>query len=194
MTEHIEYLYKYHLSAWFILPACGVSLKDFQSNGFLNTYISEDCSMVLVVVERHGALPHRLWPLIPIQVNLNGTLVKCYTLKIPQEFRSDVQKYKEGRYTEFSEKLKTLIVNHSGLSCLVEIDPITQIPCVVEMDLRLASLFSEHRKPMEDFMAETYYNEDEREEALEIFSSQTELLSKPKPGEFIRLVSVTPAQ
>lgn len=193
MTQYIEELYKHHLSSWFILPACGVCLKDFQSNGFLNTYVSEDCSLILVVVERHSALPARMCGLRPLRITLNGQPVNCYCLEIPVEFKEDAQKYREGRYTEFSEKLKTLIVNHSGLSCLVQTDT-NGFPYVVEMDLRLASLFNQHRRAMEDFMTEAYYNEDEREEGLEIFRSQTELLSKPKPGEFIRLVSTTVTQ
>lgn len=188
MTQYIYELYKHHLSSWFILPACGVNLQDFQSNGFLNTHISEDCTKIYVTVERHSALPARLMTLRPITLVVDSRPYKAYCIHIPAEFREDVMRYKRGKYTEFSETLKTIIVNHSGLSCLVQNDG-NGFPYVVEMDLRLASLFSEHRQAMEEFLVEAYYNEEEREEGLEIFRSQTELLSKPKPGEFIKLVS-----
>ena len=176
---NIRTLYEYNLSTWFILPATGYRKTDFDPYGFINTFVAEDFSYVYVrtVIQ-------------PVALAINGCVAAVtpegnHILCIPINpiHKADLQLYREGKFSMFSDRFKGLILRGSSLHFKIDFNTNES-----EMDLRIAALLSEHRHALEEALAEAIYSEEDREEGLAILKSNLELLRKPLDSEFIQVL------
>lgn len=175
-TLNIRALYEYHLSTWFLLPVTGYSKSDFDPFIFLNVFVANDYSHLYVRTV-----------LSPKSLENNGSKAilteegNCaLAIPINSIHKADFRKYREGKFSEFTDRLKGLIIR--GSSLVVKIDFTTN---ETEMDVRIAALLSEHRHIMEEALAEAIYSEQDREAGLEVLKEGIELLKKPEEHEFI---------
>lgn len=172
-TFDVSLLYQCHLSTWFILPVTGYKKTDFDPH-FINTYLSKDCTAVIVKTSA-------IVPDLKLNCLVNEDNTVLYAIRIPDVFKEDVQKYVEGKYTGFSDKLKGVILAHSTLPYCVDL-------CtgdLTEVDLRMAAILENHKYLVEEALAEALYSEQDREEGLEYIKQSIELLRPPDPKEFL---------
>lgn len=175
-TLNIKALYEYHLSTWFLLPATGYSKSDFDPFIFLNIFVANDYSHLYVrTVLSTKSLENNGSKSMLTAENNCVLAIPINPIHIP-----DFQLYKEGRFSEFSERLKGLIIRGSSLYLKIDFDTNE-----TEMDVRIAALMSEHRHIMEEALAEAIFSEEEREFGLEMLKEGVELLKKPEEHEFI---------
>lgn len=180
MSLNISLLYQYHLSTWFLLPVTGWRKADFDPYSFVNVLISDDCTCLYVVTERcpeHASLKV-----------YKSTGVYLTAFELASVYIADVQLYKEGKFSEFSDRLKGLILRGSELTFKANISD-NEIS-MEEIDFRLSALFENYRFVLEEVLVEAMYDEKDREEGLALIRSK-ELLSKPKPSEFIPKINLT---
>lgn len=175
-TLNIKALYEYHLSTWFLLPATGYSKSDFDPFVFLNVFVANDYSHLYVrtvlstkSLENNGSIS------MLTEENNCVLAIPINPIHVP-----DFQLYREGRYSEFTERLKGLILRGSSLPFKIDFETNN-----VEMDVRIAALLSEHRHVMEEALAEAIFSEEDRESGLEMLKEGIELLKKPEEHEFI---------
>jgi hypothetical protein len=176
---NIRTLYEYNLSTWFILPATGYRKTDFDPYGFINTFVAEDFSYVYV----RTVLP--VWAFAHNGTITTETPEGNHILCIPINpiHKEDLQLYREGKFSKFSDRFKGLIIRGSSLHFKIDFNTDES-----EMDLRIAALLSEHRHALEDALADAIYSEEDREEGLEALKSNLELLRKPLDSEFIQVL------
>lgn len=106
-----------------------------------------------------------------------------YTFDVPQIFIEDLFKFQQGKYSEFTELLKSYIIQYSGLQHNIptgkkvyDVDPITKkVKKVQEVisNEKIMILFKDERYQL--FL----------EELLDIELNQQELLDKPNDTNFI---------
>lgn len=105
-----------NLCSTYVLPLLGLNQWSFgtsTSDNFINSYVSEDDQYLVVEVVN---------PLAPKLMNHNYyrfCLTKpssfLYLFEIPMAFKSDIRRFREGKYSQFSESAKTMIRKNSGL-------------------------------------------------------------------------------
>lgn len=110
-----------NLCNYFILPLLGLNKLSYGEGNFINSYLSKENDLVVEldkdtdtsVLEEHIHYATDLY--------WEDKLVVIYA--IPDEFKSDCELFREGKYSRFSAKSKDLIKKNSGLTYMKQIDP-----------------------------------------------------------------------
>lgn len=125
----------FNLCTTYILPLIGLNKFSFGNNNdsYINSYLSEDDSHV--IVELQGYVSN----LIANHANYRFAYPKeghnFVVFELPSSFKKDVQRFREGKYSEFSEDAKKLIRKKSGLKYKVPV-----VGGKVETDIALLAL------------------------------------------------------
>lgn len=104
---------KYHLCTFYVLPLVGLSNTSFGEDNFVNCYVSEDLSMVLVKVRNTLVIPLEPRHLADtVQVKDEEYLAYA----IPEMWKKDLDFFSAGLYSKMSSAAKELIRTYSGLT------------------------------------------------------------------------------
>jgi len=109
----VSQLNEHNLCTYFILPLAGVSKSKFGGDlNFIDTYLKKDLTSIYVEVFDsilvQGAIPE--------YKEFTDANDKTYLeFSINPNFKSDVEKFIEGKYSQFSNRAKTIIRTNSGL-------------------------------------------------------------------------------
>lgn len=108
-----------NLCNFYVLPLVGLNRTSFGSNvNFINSYVSHDNKhLVVELKEAKGDFEHH--PQYVLDAVVNGIITVVFVL--PQEFLPTVIKFREGKYSQFSDKAKELIKKKSGLNYKVPV-------------------------------------------------------------------------
>lgn len=146
-----------NLCSIYVLPLLGLNRYSFGSpDKFVNSYIAEDDKHVVV------ECLHPYNSLITNHTNykLNFDRDNSYfaVFEIPQYYKEDVRKFKEGKYSKFTDSAKNLIRKKSGLPYKV---PKVGGRYESALELLVLDRAEELRKHLEDKLAVKISNEAE---------------------------------
>jgi len=109
----VSQLNEHNLCTYFILPLAGVSKSKFGGDlNFVDTYLKKDLTSIYVEVFDsilvQGAIPE-----YKEFTDVNGKVYLEFSIN--PSFKPDVEKFIEGKYSQFSARAKTTIRTKSGL-------------------------------------------------------------------------------
>jgi hypothetical protein len=168
----IKKMYGYNLCGYYLLPLLHLNRFMFGPDNFLNCYLDEKNRYLYVKVKDlfDSEIPYKsTW--YETTVSRDSELYFVY--RIPFRWESIVLLFRDGRYSEFSESAKETIIRHSDLAYKVQ-----DAKGNVFTDARLLAL---DRSPV---LVRSLADELDVDESV----LQGELVSRPKPEEFVTLV------
>lgn len=172
LNELLKEIRNVNLCTWYLLPITGLTRFSFDGL-FINSYLEKNRLWIIVQVPDVNLVPGSIRShAIREWSNGHGGFL---AYELTSYWTDDVQLYVEGKYSQFSDALKALIVECSGLHYR-EIDTEGKIIT----DVRLMVLDSQ--KEMRVYLAEEL---DVLEESL-----PADLLSAPPPGSFMDVTEV----
>jgi hypothetical protein len=159
-NQMVSQLNEHNLCTYFILPLAGVSKSKFGGDlNFIDTYLKKDLTSIYVEVFDSILVQGS----IPKYTEFTDENNKVYLeFSINPNFKSDVEKFVEGKYSQFSNRAKTIIRTNSGLMYR------TVVGLTSRTDIRLLAL---DKSPLLKELWDEFLDLDVGEE--------TELLSKP---------------
>lgn len=158
---------KYNLCTWYLLPLVGLNRFSFGEGLFINSYLDRKNLWIIVQIPDLNLVSAKLKvSAIRLWSNDRGGFL-AYSL--PSMSAYDVHWYIKGMYSRFSNSLKSIIFERSGL-------PYRKLKSDggTETDIRLLAL--EGREVVRDFI--------ERELQV-IMDPNQEVLGKPSPESFM---------
>ena len=165
----------YNLSTYFLLPLAGMNMTTFGGDtNYLNCFLGS-LGELIVEVQNVEWCPEMTRSLINWE-NDKGTYY--IHVDIPEHFLEEYELYKEGKYSEFSQKAKDIIYTHSGLLWKGKIGG-KKVSDVSLSDYILLAFnkSKEAKKYLEDMIYETCYESK--------ITEDMELLSKPTEKDYI---------
>ncbi len=168
----IKKMYGYNLCTYYLLPLLHLNRFMFGQDNFLNCYVDEKNRYLYVKVRDlfDSEIPYKnSW--YETTVTKDGALYFVY--RIPFRWESTVLLFRDGRYSEFSELTKETIIRHTDLAYKVQNEAGD-----IFTDARLLAL---DRAPI---LVRSFADELDVDESV----LQGELVSPPKPEEFITLL------
>lgn len=104
-----------NLCSTYILPLLGLNRWSFGAGGkeFINSYISTDDKYIVVECTNPHTVVTTRHPNFKFSMEKDGNYFAIF--EIPVFYNEDVQKFKEGKYSLFSDSAKNLIKKKSGL-------------------------------------------------------------------------------
>ena len=101
-----------NLCSIYMLPLTGLNKNSFGDLNFVNSYLAEDnvhlvveLKQVTTVIQHHS--------FFRFSFMRDGRNYAAF--EIPTQLRDTVSKFREGRYSEFSQEAKTVIIRKSGI-------------------------------------------------------------------------------
>lgn len=104
---------KYNLCTYYLLPLTGLTRLSFGEGLFLNSYLEPDRNWIVVHVPDLFLVPARVKSMAAMTwENEDGGYI---ALAFSDSWKPDVDLFIKGRYSEFSDNLKQIIFDRSGL-------------------------------------------------------------------------------
>lgn len=104
-----------NLCSNYILPLLGLNKWSFGSpDRFVSSYISEDDTYIVVECTRPYSTIITNHANHKLNFEKDGSYFAVFD--VPQYYRDDIKRFREGKYSKFSESAKNLIRKKSGLS------------------------------------------------------------------------------
>lgn len=110
---------KESLVAYYLLPLLKISYRKFGAY-FLDAKLTRDLSGIVVILAHGCKDPY--WEHENYQNDYDTNLHTIVLFSIPDEFKSDVELFSNGKYSKISDLAKGLIYKHSGLYYNKQID------------------------------------------------------------------------
>jgi hypothetical protein len=109
-----------NLCSIYVLPLLGLNRYSFGSpEKFINSYVSEDDKHIVV------ECTHPFTSIIVNHANFKFTMEKdekyIAVFNVPVYYMDDVKKFREGKYSQFTDSAKTMIRKKSGLTYKVPV-------------------------------------------------------------------------
>ena len=142
-----------NLANFHILPLLKLNKASFGEDNFMNAYISEKRDYIIVrVIELEDGLITAMekHPHYVTDIEDDGKYLILFT--IPEEFKKEVDKFTEGKYSEFSDTAKDLIRTYSGLKYNVKVTTSKGTAQVTHAFLRALVKDNDMRIQMEDYL------------------------------------------
>lgn len=99
-----------------VLPLLRFGKDSFGASNFVNSYLSEDGTRLIVKVIEEFLLSRKLYLPGTYSRSLTDPEGNTYLVyRIPGKWRSDVSLFMKGRFSEMSQEAKEAIRSHSGL-------------------------------------------------------------------------------
>lgn len=113
LKELLKEIRDVNLCTWYLLPIIGLNRFSFDGV-FVNSYLEKNHLWIIVQVvdiclvdSEYRSHANRVW---------NNPTGGFLAYGLPDHYKDDIQAYIDGRYSQFSEELKTIIINRSGLA------------------------------------------------------------------------------
>jgi hypothetical protein len=142
-----------NLVNYHILPLLGMNKASFGEQNFINAYLSKKKDYIIVELKE---IDEKLITALEKHVNYatdivddNRTLV---LFTIPDQFKQDVDKFTEGKYSEFSPEAKAIVRKYSGLKYKVRVKADKGDAVITHAFLRALDKDADMRKEMEKFL------------------------------------------
>jgi len=104
-----------NLCSVYILPLLGLNKLSFgTSERFITSYVSEDDLHVVVECTHPYTAVITNHPNFKFSMEKDGKYFAVFN--VPEFYLSDVKKFRKGKYSQFSESAKQLIIKKSGLA------------------------------------------------------------------------------
>lgn len=103
----------HNLCSTYMLPLIGLNKYNFGERFFINSYVSEDNKHLIVELSNSLTIEIINQPTYKFQFSKDDHTFAVF--EIPTLYSEDIQKFRDGKYSLFSEKAKTRIKNGSGL-------------------------------------------------------------------------------
>jgi hypothetical protein len=121
-SEFIRKLNEYNLSTWFILPLLALNRQSFNLGNFIDSYITKDGKSLVIKVADLNICR------ITLEISSYPGLFEFISIQeqdylvfpIDARWRSDIELFILGKYSQFSAAAKSLIRLHSGLKYQVK--------------------------------------------------------------------------
>jgi hypothetical protein len=172
LKELLKEIRNTNLCTWYLLPITGLNRFSFDGV-FLNSYLEKNRMWVIVHVPDINLVPKQyLGHAIRTWSNPRGGYL---AYELASYWKDDIQAYVGGKYSKFSDELKALIIEKSGLQYRQETEFGTFIT-----DCRLLAL-NDHTELRAYLCSELNVTED---------SLPEDLLSVPPPESFMDVTEV----
>lgn len=114
-SQFVKAVHSSNLCTFYVLPFTGLSKFSFGTVNFLNSYVTTSGSHILVkVTDKRDCYPE-----VFTNPYFEGLLLdntgEYIMLKLDPIWLSDFEKFKAGKYSQFSPKAKVAIISFSGL-------------------------------------------------------------------------------
>jgi hypothetical protein len=121
---------------YYLLPL--ISLNKFSfgpPENFINAYLSEDHSEIIVKVKDSD----KVFPIVWSEAPVNDFTATEIFFEVPSQFAKDIKRFLRGEYSKFSSEAKAMIVKNSGLTYMKQ--RVTKEGTnVIDIDARLRAL------------------------------------------------------
>jgi hypothetical protein len=158
-----------NLANYLVLPLLSLSKASFGEENFINAYIGEKRDLIAVEVKETSeelitAIENHPCYTTDLDIEERSFIL----FKLPLEFKPDIDKFAEGKYSEYTEKAKVLLRKYSGLKYKVRVrdpkDP-SREGYVTHAFLRALDKDQDLRREMEHFLGVKI---DSKQELLEL--------------------------
>ena len=99
---------------YYVLPLLRLNVYSFGKGNFVNSYLDIKNKLLLVKIKNKRKLAE-YYSFYAKHNDFVAETEQQIIYRIPKEFYKDLERFKEGKYSEFSEISKKLIKKHSGL-------------------------------------------------------------------------------
>lgn len=113
----IEEKRSYNLCSTYMLPLVGLKRSDLGETNFINSYVDETNTYVVIELKHQTSLSQSS-SLFKFGFHKDNRFYAAF--EVPTQLRDTLTKFREGKYSEFSDEAKTVIRKKSGLQYKVQ--------------------------------------------------------------------------
>lgn len=135
-NEMLKDVYKYNLCTHYLLPLTGINMFSFGEENFVECYAHPDGEFIYVKIKDKQQCKEEAFTNKFYTGEDEVDLYPILRYRLPKYFLNDFEKFREGKYSEFSEKAKEQLKKHSGLTYRQEVNGSIE----PDTDARLAAL------------------------------------------------------